>query len=232
MADIVSQSLGLLATNLSDAVTQVAKDFVIGLASIIVVLFFLVLGWIVGRILVRVLHAFLEGIQLERKLEKRGIHDALLGFTVTGVLSTFTKLITYAVFLGIASSVVRLAFLENLVTWFVGYIPLLLQGVAILVLALLAGDYVTDRVKASKVPFAKIFGIALEAFIVYTALVMAFPLVLPNADVEILKTTFFLVIGAIALALGLGLAIAIGLGTKDTIAAVAKKKQKSLERVI
>lgn len=232
MADLISESLGTLASNMSQAVSAVAKDFVVGLASIIVVLFFLVLGWIVGRILVRVLHAFLEGIQLEHKLEKRGVHDALLGFTVTGVLSSFVKLITYAVFLGVAANVVQLAFLENLVNWFVGYVPLLIQGVTILVLALLAGDYITDRVKASKAPFAKMLGLGLEAFIVYTALVIAFPLVLPNADVDILKTTFFLIIGAAALALGLGLAIAIGLGAKDTVAAVAKKKQKTLERVI
>lgn len=232
MADVLADSLSLLATNLSNVVSAVAKDFVVGLAAIIVVLFFLVLGWIVGRILVRVLHAFLEGIQLEHKLEKRGIHDALLGFTVTGVLSTFVKLLTYVVFLGIASSVVRLAFLENLVLWAVGYVPVLIQGAVILMLALLAGDYVTDRIKASKVPFAKLFGMALEGFIVYTALVIALPLVLPNADVEILKTTFFLIVGAFAVAIGLGLAIAIGLGTKDTIAAVAKKKQKTLERLV
>ncbi len=232
MADVLADSLNVLASNLSSVISDVAKNFVVGLAAIIVVLFFLVLGWIVGRILVRVLHAFLEGIQLEHKLEKRGIHDALLGFTVTGVLSTFVKLLTYVVFLGIASSVVRLAFLENLVLWAVGYVPVLIQGAVILMLALLAGDYVTDRIKASKVPFAKLFGMALEGFIVYTALVIALPLVLPNADVEILKTTFFLIVGAFAIAIGFGLAIAIGLGTKDTIAAVAKKKQKTLERMV
>lgn len=231
-SDVLASSLSLLASNLSLVVSDVAKNFVVGLAAIIVVLFFLVLGWIVGRILVRVLHAFLEGIQLEHKLEKRGIHDALLGFTVTGVLSSFVKLLTYVVFLGIASSVVHLAFLENLVVWAVGYVPVLIQGVVILMLALLAGDYVTDRIKASKVPFAKLFGMALEGFIVYTALVISLPLLLPNADVEILKTTFFLIVGAFAIALGFGLAIAIGLGTKDTIAAVAKKKQKTLERLV
>lgn len=232
MADVLADSLSLLASNLSTVVSDVAKNFVVGLAAIIVVLFFLVLGWIVGRILVRVLHAFLEGIQLEHKLEKRGIHDALLGFSVTGVLSSFVKLLTYIVFLGIASNVVHLSFLENLVNWAVSYVPVLIQGVVILMLALLAGDYVTDRIKASKVPFAKIFGMALEGFIVYTALVISLPLVLPNADVDILKTTFFLIVGAFALAIGLGLAIAIGLGTKDTIAAVAKKRQKTLERLV
>ncbi|MDP2718182.1 MAG: hypothetical protein Q8P02_05535 [Candidatus Micrarchaeota archaeon] len=231
-SDIITDSLGVLANNLTQAVSGVARDFVIGLASIIVVLFFLVLGWIVGRILVRVLHAFLEGIQLEHKLEKRGLHDALLGFTVTGVLSTFVKLVTYAVFLGIAASVVKLGFLTDLVSGLIGYVPSLIKGVTILALFLLGADYVTDRIKASKTPFAKLIGLVLEVFAVYTGVVIALPLILPGADVEILKTTFFLVIGAVAIALGLGLAIAIGWGTKDTVAAVAKKKQKTLERLV
>ncbi len=232
MADVLSQSLSLLSERLAEAVSLVAKDFVVGLAALIVVLFFMVLGWLVGKVLVRVLHAFLEGIQLEEKLEKRGLHDALLGFTVTGVLGTFVKLMTYAVFLGIAASVVRLGFLEGLVVRFINYIPSLIEGVAILGFFLLGGDYVTDRIKASKVPFAKILGIAVEVLIIYTGIVIAMPLVLPGADVEILKTTFFLVIGSLALALGLGMAIAIGLGTKDTIASVAKKKEKTLERLV
>lgn len=232
MADVLSQSLSLLSERMAEAVSLVAKDFVVGLAALIVVLFFLILGWLVGKVLVRVMHAFLEGIQLEEKLEKRGLHDALLGFTVTGILGIFVKLMTYAVFLGIAASVVRLGFLEGLVVRFINYIPSLIEGVAILGFFLLGGDYVTDRIKASKVPFSKIMGIAVEVLIIYTGIVIALPLVLPGADVEILKTTFFLVIGGLALAIGLGLAIAIGLGTKDTIAAVAKKKEKTLERLV
>ena len=61
-------------------------------------------------------------------------------------------------------------------------------------------------------------------------MVIALPLVLPNADVEILKTTFFLIVGAFARP-SAGLAIAIGLGTKDTIAAV-QEKQKTLKRLV
>lgn len=232
MADLLTQSLQLLSERLAEAVSLVAKDFVVGLASIIVVLFFLVLGWLVGKILVRILHAFLEGIQLEEKLEKKGVHDALLGFTATGILSTFVKLATYAVFLGIAASVVKLGFLELLVLRFIDYVPLLIQGVTVLALFMLGADYVTDRIKASKVPFSKILGIAVEVLIVYTGVVIALPLVLPGADVEILKTTFSLILGGLVLAVGLGLAIAIGLGTKDTIASVAKKKEKTLERLI
>jgi hypothetical protein len=148
------------------------------------------------------------------------------------VLDTFLKLVTIAVFLGIAADVTRLIFLRDLVLWFISYVPLLLQGATILVIALLAGDYVTDRIKESRAPFARFLGVVFEIFVIYTALVMALPLLLPNADVEILKTAFILIVGGVVFALALGAAIAIGLGAKDTVSRLAKKKEGDLEKLV
>ena len=223
--ELVSQQFAL-------GLAQVTENFVIGIASLIVVLAALVVGWLVGKILVRVLHAFLESIKLEHELKKRGVHDALMGFSVTTVLEKFVKLVTYAVFLGLVADIVHLGFLSQLVMWFIGYVPLLVQGATIIVIALLAADYVTDRIKASKVPFARTVGLALEVFVIYTAIVMALPLLLPNADVEILKTTFLLIVGSLSIALGLGMAIALGLGLKDTVADVAKRRKGEFEKII
>jgi hypothetical protein len=178
------------------------------------------------------LKRFLEKIGLEKWIKRKGLDTALLGFTVTGVLCTFLKLVTIAVFLGIAADVAKLTFLLDVVRWFVSYVPLLVQGATILLIALLAGDYVTDRIKESKAPFARAVGMAFEVFIIYTALVMALPLLLPNADVEILKTAFILVVGGVVFALALGFAIAIGLGAKETIAKIAKKKESDFEKLV
>jgi hypothetical protein len=122
--------------------------------------------------------------------------------------------------------------LRDLVLWFISYVPLLLQGATILVIALLAGDYVTDRIKESRAPFARFLGVVFEIFVIYTALVMALPLLLPNADVEILKTAFILIVGGVVFALALGAAIAIGLGAKDTVSRLAKKKEGDLEKLV
>lgn len=222
----------LLMSRLSSALGMVTENFVIGLADLLVVVLFLIIAWIVGGILVEVLKRFLEQIKLEQKLKKRGMDDALLGFSFTDVLSKFVKLMTYAAFLGIAADVVNLTFLYDLVSWFVGYVPLFIQGVAIVVIALLFGDYLTDNIKKAKIPFARFAAAGLEIFIAYTALVIALPLILPNANVAILETAFTLLLGAVALALGLGMAIAIGLGGKDVVREVAKKKKADLESLI
>ncbi len=197
----------------------------------LVVVLFVILGWIVGKVLAAALKRFLEHIKLEKSLKKRGVNDALFGFTVTGLLEKFVKLITYAAFLGIAADIVNLVFLGSVVYWFVGYVPLLVQGATVLALALLAVEYVSTHVKQSKMPFKNLVSALLKVFVIYTAIVIAMPLILPNADVSILANAFSLFVGALAFALGLGLAIALGLGLKDSIATVARKRSDDFEKL-
>jgi hypothetical protein len=229
---VVGVALEVVQQRLADAFARIGENFVAGLADFIVVLIFLAIGWIVAKFLCYFLNKFLLHVGLEKWIRRKGFDTALLGFSVTSVLDTFLKLVTIAVFLGIAADVTRLIFLRDLVLWFISYVPLLLQGATILVIALLAGDYVTDRIKESRAPFARFLGVVFEIFVIYTALVMALPLLLPNADVEILKTAFILIVGGVVFALALGAAIAIGLGAKDTVSRLAKKKEGDLEKLV
>ncbi|MFH0836169.1 MAG: hypothetical protein V1834_03335 [Candidatus Micrarchaeota archaeon] len=227
--------LEVIGSRLTDAVSSVLGNFVNGFADLLVILIFLGLGLFVAKILVHVLEHFLEQIQLEKSLKKRKIDDALLGFTLTDVLGKFVKIMTVAVFLGIAAEVVQLTFLGSMITWFISYVPSLLQGATILVLALLFADYISDRIHDSKMPFSSFLGTAFEVLVVYVALVMALPAIFPNVKVGVLEGILNMVLGlglgAIAVAIGLGFAIAIGLGMKDSIARVAKKREKDFERI-
>jgi hypothetical protein len=228
-------ALDAIGSRLSDAVSAVLGNFVNGFADLLVVLIFLGLGLFVAKILVRILEHFLDQVQLEKSLKKRKIDDALLGFTMTDVLGKFVKIITVTVFLGIAAEVVQLTFLSQLIYWFLGYVPSFLQGAVVLVLALLFADYVGDKIRDSSMPFARLVGTSFEILVVYVALIMALPAIFPNVSVGILENILNLVLGlglgAIAVAIGVGMAIAIGLGMKDTVAHVAKRKEKDLDRL-
>ena len=222
----------LLVQRLSNALSSVVESFMFGLADVLVVLLFLILGWVVGNVLVDALKAFFKQIKFKASLKKRGLDKALFGFSVETVLSKFVKLMTYAAFLGIAADVVNLTFLGDIVYWFVGYVPLFVQGAVIITVALLSAGYVAKHLRESKVAFSNLFAGLLQLLVGYVALVMALPLILPNADVSILSTAFTLFVLALAVALGFGLAIALGLGLKDTVSDIAKKKKSDLERII
>ncbi len=221
----------VVKAKLLQALTNAWASFVNAFADLVILVGFLIIGYIVGRFISYLAKNFLKRVKFEEWLEERGIADALPGFTLTSVFDKVIKLVTIAVFLGIAVEAVQLVFVRDLVTWFIWYVPLLLQGLAILILALIGGDYVTDRIKASHIPFARFIGVAFEVLVVYTALVIALPLILPNADVEILKNAFTLIITGVVVAFSLGFAIAFGLGAKDVVRDVAKKKEKDLEKL-
>lgn len=226
-------ALDTLSDRFGFALGRLTENFVGGLADFIVVIVFLGIGYIVAKTLSKIVERGLTEMKIEQKLKQKGLHDALVGFKLTEIIRVFVKLAAFAVFLGIAADVTNLEFLNQLTWWFLNYLPGLMQGVIIMVVALLGVDYVSDRLaKAPDLPFPKLLSVSAKMFVGYTALVIALPLVLPGADVSILRTFFVLIVGGFAVAFGLGSAIAIGLGMKDTVASVSKKKESEFAKVL
>lgn len=226
-------ALETLSDRFGLALGQMTENFVSGLADFIIVLIFLGIGYIVAKTLSKIVERGLLEMKLEQKLKQKNLQDALVGFKLTEIIRTFVKLAAFSVFLGIAANVTKLEFLNNLTWWFLTYLPSLMQGVIIMVIALFGADYIANRLeKAPDLPFPRLLALSTKVFVGYTALVIALPLVLPSADVSILRTFFQLIVGGFALAFGLGSAIAIGLGMKDTIASVSKKKEREFEKIL
>ncbi|MEM4554471.1 MAG: hypothetical protein QXT25_01310 [Candidatus Anstonellaceae archaeon] len=204
-----------------------------GVAAFAILVVILAIGWGVAYLLGNALKEFFVRIRLEKFLESHGVHDAFLGFTFSGIAVTLLKLYIMVAFLGIAADVVKIGLISTIALQAIGYLPMLLQGVIILMAALMAGDYITDKMKESKkIPFANSLAILVEIFIAYNALVIALPLLLPAADPSLLIWSFLVLLSAFAVAVGLGFAIAIGLGLKDVVAEVAKKHKDKINRLL
>lgn len=223
----------VLTMKVKEAAADVASNVVAGVGDVIILAIILLIGYIVAKILAKIIVHILDKYKMEAKLRKKGVENAFAGFTLTEIISSFTKILVITVFLGIAADVLRLNFIKDLVVWVLSYVPSLVQGAIILIGAFLGGAYVADKIKAAKhVPFAKFLGIAFHAFVAYTAIVIALPLILPGADTAVLKLAFGAFVLAFAIAIGLGLGLAIGLGAKDTVASIAKTKKHDLEKII
>lgn len=222
-----------VVVQLQSNATGFVSNLLEGLVAFCILVIIMFAGFFVADILGRVLREFLKRIRMEKFLEGHGVHDAFVGFTFSNIAVAVLKLYVVVAFLGIASDIVRIPILAFLAAQALGYMPSLVQGLAILLVGLMAGDYITDRMKESKkIPFANSVGIVVELFIAYNALVIALPLLLPAADPSMLVWSFLVVLGALAFAIGLGAAIAIGLGMKDAVADVAKKHKDKLNRLL
>ncbi len=197
-----------------------------GVYAFAILVAIVMIGWFVAGLLGKVLRRLFTEMKIEKFLETHGVHDAFVGFTFTNIAVAVLKMYVVVFFLGIAASIVKVDMLTYFATQAMGYLPSLVQGLVILLIGLVAGDYITDRMKKSKtMPFANSLAIIVELFIAYNALVIAMPMLLPAADPSLLVWSFLVVLGALALALGLGAAIALGLGLKDTVSEVAKKNR-------
>jgi hypothetical protein len=204
-----------------------------GLIAFCIFVVIVFIGMSVAKFLGLVLRKFMNKLGVEKFLASHGVHDAFVGFSFTNIVVAVLKIYVVVAFIGIAADVVNVEMVTVLASQAIGYLPSLIQGLVILMLGLVAGDYITDRMKESKkIPFSNSVAIVVEVFIAYNALVIAMPLLLPAADPSLLIWSFLLVLAAFSIAIGFGSAIAIGLGLKDAVAAVAKKNKSKIESLI
>ena len=197
----------------------------------------MLIGIWVADLLGQVLKEFFRRVKLEKFLEAQGVHDAFFGFTLSGVAIVMLKLYVVAAFFGFAAGMINAQISSPVLLMIamqaVSYLPLLAQGLVILLAALMAADYLTDKIRENKkLPFANGIGVLVTLFIAYNALVIAMPLLLPSADPSLLVWSFLVMLSAFAIALGFGAAIAIGLGMKDTVAEIAKKNKDKFSKLL
>ena len=220
-----------LLQTIGDQLIQSFQGFWNGFAgafiAVLLLLIFLVIGYFLAKVIARVVDELLKAIKLEKLLNKTGLPKKFGGFTVTGIILLFVELFTILTFLAIATDIpaVNLGIVTEAIKWVIGYIPFLIQGLIVLVVAMLFANYVSNIIKESeKLPLANAIAFIVQLFIGYAALVMSIPLILPNADVGILKSAFEWFIAALAIELGLGIGIATGLSLRRPIEKAASKR--------
>lgn len=222
-----------LASQLQASTVGFVGSLLEGVFAFCILVVIMFIGIWIANLLGSVLKMFLQKMKLEKFLEGHGVHDAFFGFTLTGIAVILLKLYVVVAFLGIAADVIKTPMLYLISAQAIGYLPSLAEGLVLLLAALMAADYLTDRIKNSKkVPFANTLGILIQLFIAYNALVIALPLLLPSADPSLLVWSFLVLLSAFAVALGFGAAIAIGLGMKDTVSELAKKHKDKFNRLL
>lgn len=222
----------IVMTQAQTGATSFLNNILQGVYAIVILAVLLFVGVYIAGWVGKVLKAFFDKIKFEKFLEGHGLHDAFLGFTLSGIMSVLVQLYIVLAFLGIAADVVNVPMLSYFSLQAINYYPLLLQGLVVLLFALMAGDYLTDKIKTSKkLPFANNIALLVEFFIAYNALVIVLPMLFPAASPTLLIWSFMAILGAFVLAFGLGAAIAIGLGLKDTVAEVAKKNKDKFNKL-
>lgn len=195
---------------------QNLADGVIGFVPLLVVaIIIIILGWVVGAALSKVIEQIVRAIKLDKALAAAGL-DALsskAGFRLNSgrFLGELIKWFTIVVFLVAAFEILGLSqvnqFLQGVV---IGYIPQVIAAILILLIAVVLADVLQKTViasaKAANLSAANFLGsITKWAIIVFAILAALFQLGIGATFIQTLFTGFI-----VALSLAFGLAFGLG----------------------
>jgi hypothetical protein len=204
---------------LKDALMQIARV----LPPLFLALVILGAGFLVARLVERVVDGFLDRVQFDRSAARWGVTEAV---ERTGTRLDPARVVGKLLFWGIMLVVILLAAsalgVQNVNDVFanlVAYIPSVFAAIIVVVLGLVLGEFVRALILASAGAVEGVLTLAKVAkgLIIIISVFMALQQI--GVGAEIVTTTFTLVLGAVALAS----ALAFGLGNTGLAGEITRR---------
>jgi hypothetical protein len=203
-------------------VEQLVADIIAFLPRLAGAVVILLLGWLIGVALARVVSTVADRIELDRAVLKTPL-GGILGGTekaVSKAFGTVTKWFVVAVAILAAADVLDIALLSEWIAVAVSYLPAFVAGLLIIVVGFVVADFIGDtimRTEASTdVPYTGAFATGVKLFLYFTVTVIGLSTM--GVDVSILDTFAQAFAWGLAAAVALGVGIALGWGGKDYVA--------------
>ena len=205
---------------LQSSFSQVFRDIVPALVGALIILF---AGYLLAKVLERLVDRFLRRIRLNRMLEKGGVMQAVersgSHLNPVRVLANLVFwLVMFAVIL-VAANALGLQSLANVFSDLVSYIPSVIAAIVIILVGIVLGGFVGGLIAASA--GALHGGRALARVGRGGVILLAIFMALQELGIatDIVTTAFAILFGAIALAM----ALAFGLGNRDLAGEVTRE---------
>jgi len=209
---------------LRDSLSQVFGDIVPALLGALVILF---AGYLLAKVLEKLIERFLRRIRLNRLLERGGVMQAVerSGSHVNPVrvlANLVFWLVMFAVIL-VAANALGLESLANVFSELVSYIPSVIAAIVIILVGIVLGGFVGGLIGASA--GALHGGRALARVGRGGVILLAVFMALQELGIatDIVTTAFAILFGAIALAM----ALAFGLGNRELAGEVTREWYES-----
>ena len=225
--------LNLVELDFAAMVNQIVVYAQQAIIALIVIAVFFLFSKMVGKYAGLLVHRISKAVRLEEIIFAHGLGDALLGFKLTEIVTIIVELYIMLAFFGTAADLVGLTYFSGIVGTILGYVPNLIEGLAVIVGALFFGDFVSDKIRKRGIfAFKQQAATFVEIFIIYIGVIIALPIVLPAAETTILLDILRLAMMTIVIAVGLGVGLAIGLGFKAPVERAALANQEMFDALI
>lgn len=222
--DLAQQFPDSTVTGFGDRVhvsfVQVFGDIVPALLGALIILF---AGYLLARILEKLVERFLRGISLNRMLERGGVMEAVersgAQLNPTRVLANLVFwLVMFAVIL-IAANALGLESLASVFSQLVSYIPSVIAAIVVILVGIVLGGFVGGLIGASAgaIHGGRALARVGRGGVILLAIFMALQEL--GIATNIVTTAFAILFGAVALAL----ALSFGLGNRELAAEVTRE---------
>ncbi|MEM3506994.1 MAG: hypothetical protein QXT31_05025 [Candidatus Bathyarchaeia archaeon] len=194
-------------------------DLLPRIAGVIVIL---VIGWVAGRAIGKIVSKVFEKLGIESAFKKTAIGRTLekTGVPTGRLFDLLSRWFVYVIAILAAVDVLRIEALSIFIKEVVQYIPSLIAGIFVLIVGLLVADFIGDTIfavgKEAKIEFVGFFSVIIRTILYLVVIVIA--LTLMKIDVSILYIFANALAWGMAIGIGMALGIALGLGLKDYVA--------------
>jgi len=206
--------------DMTSAMTGMATQFMSAIPGIISAIVIFIVGMIIAKIVAKIITKFLEKVQIDKLGEKlqeiEMVDKSNVKFKISAVLGKIVYYFLLLFFAVIATDILGMPAVSQIVTDIFNFIPKLIMALIILVIGLLASDAISKIIYTTcnslGIPSAKL----LSTFVFYFLFINIFILALTQANIntEFLSQNISILIGGGILAFSIG----YGFASKDIVA--------------
>ena len=135
-----------LIDGLSDGLQNAGETILSFVPRLIGALAILVVGWLVARLILRVVKRLLKAVGLDGLLERAGLGERLqaVGYTATDLVARAIYWIALLVVFLLTAEALDVEYLSNILTGLIGYLPLVVVAMIIVIVAAAVGAFLAE----------------------------------------------------------------------------------------
>ena len=210
-----------LQLGIPEFLRETVASIVAFLPRLIGALIILLIGWILGKALAKVVSTVADKVELDRMVLDTPL-GRILGGTERAVSNAFGKVaawFVYALAILAAADALAIPLLSQWISRAVSYLPAFVAGLLVIVLGFVVADFVGDAIQnttaATRTSYTSVFANATRMFLYFTAIVIGLDTM--GVDVAILYVFARALAWGLAAAIAIGVGVAVGWGGKDYV---------------
>lgn len=198
---------------------QLGRDFISFLPNIIAAIIILIIGWLLGRFLGRVVASILDRVGVDDALRKTALGQSIeqSGYSIVTLFEVIVRWFIYLLAILAALGVLQLLAVTVMVAAIAAYIPNIVAFILILVIGLIVVDWVVDIFQgfgeSQQIDFVRPVALALRVFLYFIIIILALQQL--ALDLTIIYVFITPIAWGVGIGVGAAIAIIVGFGLKD-----------------